>query len=58
MSKHKKVEKKINHWYSRAICVSTNEVTKVIIGEEKIYSVAIKFMNKHIQIVLISLALT
>ena len=38
--------------------MSTNEVTKVIIGEEKIYSVAIKFMNKHIQIVLILLALT
>ena len=38
--------------------MSTNKVTKVIIGEEKIYSVAIKFMNKHIQIVLILLALT
>ena len=38
--------------------MSMNEVTKVIIGEEKIYSVAIKFMNKHIQIVLILLALT
>ena len=32
--------------------------TKVIIGEEKIYSVGIKFMNKHIQIVLILLTLT
>ena len=38
--------------------MSTNEVTKVIIGEEKVYLFAIKFMNKHIQIVLILLALT
>ena len=38
--------------------MSMNEITKVIIGGEKIYSVGIKSMNKCIQIVLILSVLT